>query len=277
MTKRKVLHRRLVPRVTRQPMLRGTILAAPLMVAQRYSDRLTRLIDRMIDETLRDVASLSAAFDDNVGPQARILTNALRAKFDDLFASIAKPAAEQMTDSVDDEASAKTETSLKKMSEQIAFKTDSINVDVLSATVAENVALIKRIPSTYFDDVTGAVMRSIQGGSDLAGLKSQLDTYGVKVRNWTHNTCLDQVRKAFNGMAAAKMQGLGIEEFEWIHSGGSDHPRVYHRDVLDGEIFKFDDPPHLVGPGEGEKGLPGRLPYCRCKMKPVFRFSKDDE
>lgn len=250
-------------------MLKGAPLNPPMMIAQRYSDRLTRHIDTMLAETMREMERLAAAFDvtfdDNIGPQARIVANALRDKFDALFAKVAKPAAEQMAESTNKDNESKAARSLREMSGQVSLKTDVLHeglADVLAATVAENVSLIKRIPAKYLDDVQGAVMRSIQSGNGMADLRPALEKYGVQIRNWAHNVAMDQTRKANAGISAARIQALGVEEFEWMHSGGSNHPREYHRDVLNGKIFRFDDPPHLIGPNTGEKGLPGQLPYC---------------
>jgi SPP1 gp7 family putative phage head morphogenesis protein len=268
-----------------------TLRGAPLMIAgqiaTRYSDTLQVAIDRMIKVTIDAVMSLDRAFaedaaftmDASIGSQARILTNALRKKFAKLFGDIANPAAEKMTNAAAKDSAQKLNVSLKDMSGQLVLKTDIFNDslrDVLTASVAENVALIKRIPEKFLDDVQGSVMRSIQSGNGLADLKPALEQYGVKTRNWAKNVALDQTRKAYNGINAQRMQALGVKEFEWVHSGGSNHPREYHRDVLNGKIYSFDDLPHLDGPNQGERGIPGQAPYCRCTMRPIFRFNDDD-
>jgi len=269
--------------------VRGKPLFIAGQIATKYSDTLQHYIERMIRETMREVLGLSDTFaadsvawamDASVASQARILSNAMRDKFARLFASVAQPLAEKMTGAAEKDSAQKLNISLKEMSGQYVLKTNVFNDqlrDVLTASVAENVALIKRIPEKYLDNVQGAVMRSIQSGQGLADLKPELDKYGVTVKNWAKNVALDQTRKAYNGINAARMQALGVKEFEWVHSGGSNHPREYHRDVLNGKIFSFDNLPHLDGPNTGEKGIPGQAPYCRCTMRPIFRFNDDDE
>lgn len=271
--------------------VRGTPLVVAGQIAQQYNDTLQRHIDAMIREILREFDDLIVTFaadgtawamDASIASQARILSNSMRDKFAKLFASIAQPTAERMTTRVEKDSGIKLGMSLREMSGQLTLKADIFTDqlrDVLTATVAENVALIKqRVVQPYIDKVQGAVMRSIQtGGNGLADLKPELDKYGVQVKNWAKNVSLDQTRKAFNSINAARMQALGVKEFEWVHSGGSNHPREYHRDVLDGKIFSFDDLPHLDGPNKGEKGIPGQAPYCRCTMRPIFKFDDDGE
>jgi SPP1 gp7 family putative phage head morphogenesis protein len=269
--------------------LRGKPLIIAGHIASDYNANLQRYIDRMIRDVLREVEDLyvtfaadgeSWAMDASTASQARILSNAMRDKFAKLFGQIAQPVAEQMTKRAEKDSGQKLNTSLKEMSGQLVLQTRVFNDklrDVLTATVAENVALIKRIPEKFLDNVQGAVMRSIQSGNGLADLQPQLNKYGVQVKNWAKNVALDQTRKAYNGINAQRMQALGVKEFEWVHSGGSNHPREYHRDVLNGKIFSFDDLPHLDGPNQGERGIPGQAPYCRCTMRPIFRFNDDDE
>jgi SPP1 gp7 family putative phage head morphogenesis protein len=89
------------------------------------------------------------------------------------------------------------------------------------------------------------------------------------------NIAYDQTRKAFNNINKARMDKLGIREFEWLHSGGSTHPRKLHQE-LSGKIFSLDDLP-IIGTmyGEEVRGIPGQLPNCRCKMLPVISFNEE--
>lgn len=270
--------------------LRGSPLIIAGSIASRYFDRLDPLIMKMRHEVEREIMALDDAFagdgeawamDASIASQARILMNAMRDKFTSLFAQLATDAATQMVQRASKDSAQKLGISLKEMSGQLTLKTDVFNgklADTLKATVAENVSLIKqKLVTSYFDKVEGQVYRSIAGGNGLADLKPQLEEYGVKTRNWAKNVSLDQTRKAYNNINAQRMQALGVKEFEWVHSGGSNHPREYHRDVLSGKIFSFDNLPHLDSPTKGERGIPGQAPYCRCIMRPIFKFDDEDE
>lgn len=269
--------------------LRGSPLVVSGAIASDYYRRQEAVIARMEREVQREIRKLFTAFasdsvddayaeDASIASQARILANALRKKWDRVFADVAPKWAEDMAARTDRSSAQSLGVSLKEMSGQFTLKTDVLTGElreVLSATVTENVALIKRVPEKYLNNVEGAVMRSIQTGQGLADLQPHLDAYGVQVRNWAKNVSLDQTRKAYNGINKGRMQALGVNEYEWLHSGGSNHPREYHRDELDGKIFKFDEPP-IIDKRTGERGIPGQLPYCRCTMRPIFRFDDED-
>lgn len=270
--------------------LRGKPLIVAGQIGTRYFETIEPLIMRMRREVEREIMALDGAFagdgagyafDASVASQARILMNSMRDKFTALFGKLATDAATQMTQRVTKDSATKLGISLKEMSGQMTLKTDVWNdklSDTLKATVAENVSLIKqKLVTSYFDKVEGAVFRSIAGGNGLADLKPHLETYGVQTRNWAKNVALDQTRKAYNNVNMQRMKSLGVKKFEWVHSGGSNHPREYHRDVLAGNIYSFDNLPHLDGPNQGERGIPGQAPYCRCTMRPVFEFDDDEE
>ena len=269
--------------------LRGKPLIVAGQIGTQYNDRLQRAIDQMTREVMREFAKLDDAFagdsttfamDASVASQARILSNAMRDKFTALFSKLATDSATQMAQRVEKDSATKLGVSLKEMSGQLVLKTRVFNDelrDVVKATIAENVSLIKqKLVTSYFDKVEGAVFRSIASGNGLADLEPELDKYGVQVKNWAKNVALDQTRKAYNNVNKARMEALGVKKFQWVHSGGSNHPREYHRDVLNGKIYSFDDLPHLDGPGKGERGIPGQAPYCRCTMRPIFEFDDED-
>ena len=67
---------------------------------------------------------------------------------------------------------------------------------------------------------------------------------------------------------SAKYQDSGIEEFEWRHTDLSKEPNLYHKNELNGKVFRFDDLP-IIDQTTGERGLPGQLPGCRCEARPV--------
>jgi SPP1 gp7 family putative phage head morphogenesis protein len=213
--------------------------------------------------------------------------NALSKKWAQAFGRIATISAWDMIDGVAKDSDAKLKTSLKELSGDLTLETSAISGplrDMLDASAKANIALIKRTDGKFLDEMQGDVMRSIQNGNGLQDLIPAFDKRGVEVRNWAQNVALDQSRKVFNDINKGRMQAVGLDEYEWIHGGGSNHPREYHRDVLNGKIFKLSDPP-VIQEARGKtaevRGKPGDLPYCRCTMRPVFRlpegYHDDDE
>lgn len=263
--------------------IRGSTLQHNAAVQDRYVKALNRLVVQMTRQVRREVLKLfnspdaKALFaqDASTASQARILTNALQAKFEQLFNAKAKGLAQSMVNDADKSSSAQLHGSLKEMSGGLSMKTTVISgpmKEVTTAAIAENVGLIKSIPAEYLQRVQGAVMRSITTGNGLQDLVPALSKYeGMTVRR-ARNIAIDQTRKTFNSFNKGRMQKLGMGQYEWIHSGGGQKPRQHHIE-LSGNIFSFDDPP-VIDENTGERGIPGQLPNCGCTMRPVIKFDE---
>ena len=146
-----------------------------------------------------------------------------------------------------------------------------------------NVDLIKTINANYLEQVKGAVNRSIQNGGGLETLVPNMNKFlkseAQKTRNKAKNVALDQTRKAYNALNAARMERIGVKKFEWVHSGGGQSPREYHMAAapsgLNGGIFSIDDPP-VIDQKTGELGLPGQAINCKCIMRPLIQFDEGE-
>lgn len=77
-----------------------------------------------------------------------------------------------------------------------------------------------------------------------------------------------EVRLLTSEMKAAKYEKAGIQEFRWIARKDS-KVRDDHKH-LDGQIFRFDDPP-VIDSRTGKRGLPGVSYNCRCALQGVMR------
>ncbi len=261
-------------------VLRGTPLNPNISDAMRYKKRLDKLIKAMVDDTQKQLKALfkteSAqeyfAEDASISSQARIITNALIKKYEEIFGDASKILAEQTVEEANKSSTTALHASLKQLSGGLLLKTSAISQqtkEVLNASITENVALIKSIPQKYLNGVQQAVMRSITNGRGLYDLVPYLQKEAGATYKRANLIALDQTRKAFNAIDKAKMQDLGIEEFEWLHSGGSSHPRKMHI-ALSGQIFRMDDPPIIDE--KGTRGYPGDAPNCRCRYIPVIKF-----
>ncbi len=266
--------------------LKGLPLRIAVSIEARYAQTLLRAIAMMENDTRAEIRKLFEANnyagnytgDANIGAQARIVMNGLQEKYRQMFARIAGPTTDTMIGQVDRNSASTLKTSLKDLSENVNFSTDILTGELnemLSASAAESVALIKRVPANYLDQITGDVLRSIQTGNGLQDLQPKLEERGVAVRNWAQNIAMDQTRKCYNGLNKGRMEALGLNKYEWIHSGGSNHPRELHRDKLNGKIFSFDDPP-VIDERTGERGIPGQAIFCRCTMRPIMSFEDDE-
>ena len=139
--------------------------------------------------------------------------------------------------------------------------------DIMQATVAQNVELIKSIPAENFVDIQGMVMRSVQTGRDLQQLTNDLQSHFGVTRRRAVTIARDQNNKATSALMAAKQKEQGIEEGIWLHSHGGNVPRTKHVQA-DGKRFKIG-----VGLPIGDKGqyvCPGEEINCRCVWKPII-------
>jgi SPP1 gp7 family putative phage head morphogenesis protein len=254
-------------------IVKGKPLRPRASIEDKYRANLLALVKRMTKETKDSLTSLlkdqalptfSIATDGNVGSQARILMNKLSAKFQAMFDRNAGSMAIDMISATDAESAIMLRKSLKDMSGGLAVKADFLTGSMkesMAASVAENVGLIKSIPQQYMTQVQGAVMRSIlPGGNGLQDLVPFLTNQAGVTERRAENIALDQTRKAYNNINAQRMQAVGVDKFEWIHSGGGQKPRPLHVSY-DGRIFSFDDLP-IIDEATGERGIPGQAINC---------------
>ena len=274
-------------------VIRGTPLNFNAGVEAKYAKELTSLVKQMTAQANRELVRLfksetastffaqdgaMRAQDDTISSQARIITNALMQKFQQLFTAKSKPMAERMTDNAAAASKTNLHASLKELSGGLSLKTDILTDDlseVVNATVVENVALIRSIASEYLQGVQGAVMRSITTGNGLQTLVPYLQQHeGITLRR-ARNIAIDQTRKAYNNINKERMQAVGLNQYQWLHTGGAQKPRKLH-EQLSGQVFSFDNPP-VIDEKTGERGIPGQLINCGCRMVPVISFDKGSE
>lgn len=268
------------------PAIKGPKLAPPTAAEARYQAALRKIVREMVAETERELRALfesqvavesHVTTDASIASQASILMNALQNKFAIIFRDAARPLAERMVGQVGKASASSLGRSLKEMSGGVAIKTDVLKSgpvgEILKASVAENVGLIKSIAAEYLQGVQGAVMRSITTGNGLADLVPYLKKQRGVTERRAKNIALDQTRKAYSSMNAERMKAAGIKKFAWIHSGGGQKPRPLHVG-MDGNVYSFDDLP-VIDKRTGERGIPGQLPNCRCGMRPVLEFDED--
>lgn len=122
---------------------------------------------------------------------------------------------------------------------------------------AENVALIKTLPQTYFDDIEKRVLAGMRAGTRHEVIATELeDRLGV-AESRAKLIARDQVLK-FNGeLNGIRQQALGIESYIW-RTVQDNRVREEHAE-REGQIYKW---------GEGEQ--PGEEVNCRCFSEPDF-------
>lgn len=230
---------------------------------------LRRRLDRVIDEMHRSVTwHALAAYRNNppemaqdASPAAeldrvmRSLAWRWRKRFNELSVFLASWFAKSIMQRSD----AALRASLKKAGWTVKFQMSPEMNDVLRATIAENVALIKSIPEQYLVQVQGAVMRSIIRGRDLGPLAKELEEhYGVTKRR-AALIARDQNNKATSAMSHARQAALGIKTDIWMHSHAGREPRPSHV-AMNGK--PYDIKKGMWDDHEKEWVFPGQLINC---------------
>lgn len=138
--------------------------------------------------------------------------------------------------------------------------------DVLEAAIAENVSLIKSIPSRHFTQIEGMVMRSVSTGRDLQQLNRDLRReFGVTKRR-AALIARDQNNKATAAFTRVRQMELGIKRAVWLHSHAGKEPRPTHV-KMDGKTY--DTTRGMWDSAEGAYVFPGQLINCRCVSKSI--------
>lgn len=236
---------------------------------------MTKVVNRELERLFKgENAKQYFAMDESIASQARILVNKLQSKFTQLFGTRSKSLAEMVIAQSDRSSAVVLKESLAKLAGGVTLKTDIFTSklnEIVTASVTENVKLIKSIPENYFNQVNGSVMRSITTGQGLKDLIPDLQKYSGMTERRAKNIATDQTRKIYNSVNKSRMQAVGIAKFEWVHSGGGQYPREDHIE-MSGNIYSFDDLP-VIDKKTGERGIPGQAINCRCTMVPVIEFN----
>lgn len=253
-----------------------------------YAAKLTALTQEMTDDVEREVlafyktrtARVYFAEDAGILSQSDAMFLKLSSKWERTFDRLANPWAQDMVGEANENSARALKRSLKDIAGTLSISTKLIGPKlqaIIEASVRENVILIKSIPREYLPQVEGAVVRSITqpntgGLKELtASINEMLDNRARIIHNKAKNVALDQTRKAYNNINVRRMQDLGLNFFKWLHSRGGQNPRPLHLNVLNGQIYNFNDLP-VIDEKTGETGIPGQAIFCKCVIIPVVTF-----
>lgn len=312
MARKRQLGEKLTSKYNRNRYIRGKVLRPSVGIQEWYTGAINKLVDQMVKETKQELtklfkeefaqehfenvgmnsyigytqgsnflATMDAA---GIGSQARILVNATKKKYDQLFGKLAMGLSPEMADKTNRTSFEQSHSSVKDMP-NLKDESGKITIDIkaldpatkqiLKATSARSADFIKTVPERYLNGIANSVYESITNGQGLKDLIPELEKQSVSISNWANNTAMDQTRKAFNGLNLGRMRKIGIEKGEWIHSGGSQHPRELHEDY-DGRLFNLNEGAP-VGDDDGNMVLPGDEPNCRCSFTPVVAIGNDED
>lgn len=263
-------------------VMRGEPIRPNAAVQGRYAANIERLLRDMMADVQKEIEQWHSseqvetyfATDKGVTDDVRVRFKHLWKRWTRMFDEKVDGLVGPFINQSDKSNSASVHASLKKLSGGLSLGTRKLDYDstqVLKAAAAENVALIKSIPSQYLGRIEGAVYRSITHPEGRDYLIKEIKRTNQVTARRAVMIAGDQTRKVNAALTAGRMQKVGVKKFEWVHVASS-HPRSLHV-ALDGKICTWDKPPVIQKTPE-IRGYPAQLPNCKCQCIPVFDFEE---
>ena len=200
---------------------------------------------------------------DDVHSAYRDVRDQWQARFDDMASNVA----ESWLRNAFRGADMAMAMALKDAGWTVKFTMTPAMRDAFDASLAENVGLIKSIPSRYFDAIEGVVTRGYTAGRDLATMVKDLKALYPAAQNRAVLIARDQANKANAVVARTRQLELGITEAIWLHSHGGKTPRPTHV-AMNGKPFKIAE--GMWDSAVQKMILPGEEINCRCSSRPIL-------
>jgi SPP1 gp7 family putative phage head morphogenesis protein len=181
------------------------------------------------------------------------------------FNEAAPELADWFLQSVETRSSLALQNILKRGGWTVDFKMTKAQRDVMRAAINENVSLIKSIPSQYFTQIEGMVMRSVTTGRDLEQLTKDLKRQFRVTERRAQLIARDQTNKSTAVLTRTRHLELGLTKAIWQHSHGGRHPRPTH---LANSGKEYDVREGWLDPAVGRRIWPGTEINCRCISRP---------
>lgn len=196
---------------------------------------------------------------------AKVL-NSLQYYFRTHFQTLADRVSRKFASRAESGASVSLKSILKEEGFTVNFRLTRQMNDILQAVIAENVGLIKSIPSEYFSQIQTIVMQGVKNGRDLEYIKSELlKRYQITERR-AQIIARDQTNKATQDIARSRVMETGITTARWVHIPGAKTSRETHK-AFDGQIF--DIRKGMYDKDVGRYVQPGELINCNCRFRLV--------
>lgn len=145
------------------------------------------------------------------------------------------------------------------------FTTEPFLADLLAAWEAENIKLIKSIPSQYLDQLHGKIVAAVRAGTPSKVIAEVVrETFNLP-RNRAKLIARDQIGKLNGQLTMARQKNIGVESYVW-RTSLDERVREEHK-AREGEKFSWDEPP--------KDGHPGNPINCRCSAEAVFPDLED--
>jgi len=239
---------------------------------RKFPPRMAVLIEQAQDASVverkkRDIETRRNEWQSKYGPSAQMkhilddLTKRWQNRFDEWAPKIADAYLQGMFKTTD----SAFRQALKAAGWTVEFKMTPAVRDAFSASLTENVGLIRSIPEKYLQQVEGIVMRSYSSGRDLETMVKELRELYPAAAGRAELIARDQSNKANADVNRIRQMELGITEAIWMHSHAGKNPRPDHV-AANGKRYKIAEGCKI----SGKFIQPGEEIGCRCTSRPIL-------
>jgi uncharacterized protein with gpF-like domain len=249
-------------------------------IRQRYQRRMVALIREMADsveywlQAQRRAAPPVLASDAIPADQMQDEVHRLFEQWRDRFDREAPKMANSFVRGQFSSTNAAMRMALREAGWSIEFTMTPAMRDAFEASLAENVGLIKSIPSQYLQEVEGIVMRNYAAGRDLKSMAAEIRARYHVAANRAVLISRDQSNKANAVVLRARQTELGITEAIWLHSHAGKTPRPTHV-AMNGK--RYDVAKGMYDSAVKKFIWPGELISCRCQGRSVLPWTPADK
>lgn len=204
------------------------------------------------------------AYDSSPAVELTKVIKRLRNYFNTHFQEMEEKVSKKFASLAEKGAAVSLKSILKEEGFTVDFRMTRQLNDILQATVAENVNLIKSIHTMYFDQVQTVIMQAVKNGRDMEYIRKELtERFGVSERK-AKIIARDQTNKAMQTISRARALETGITQARWVHIPGAKTSRETHK--------HFDGKPFDLNKGMYDKDvnkwvMPGELINCNCRFR----------
>lgn len=193
-------------------------------------------------------------------------------KWQSRFDAFAEIAAQGFVGQAASSATRGVSSAIKDLGFTVKFqRSHTVNL-AIEGCLAENVNLIKSIPSGCLGEVVDLVETSAKSGRDIGALTKDIKSRFDVADSRAALIARDQNNKVTANVTRARQKELGIKQGRWRHSGFSTAPRPSHV-AADGEIFDLDKGLYL----DGKWVLPGEDINCGCTWTMIIPGYNDGQ
>lgn len=193
----------------------------------------------------------------------------LRKRWEKHFGEMAKSLALEVVDLAYKANKTAWQAQTKRAGFDVPMQLTESQRTILDVKVRENVDLIRSIPSSYFEKISGDVTRGFLNGRDLEHVAGKLRDTGETTERRAALIARDQANKLTAQMNSARQRELGITYAYWKHSTVDKDPRPGHLRASK-EKWIFDT---QVGIDFGDQfgvSKPGEPINCRCGSRSII-------